>query len=61
MRFVVLSLVLAVASFAAQVENILARGRSLFGQDQPQKALSLLNDYLRDNPGDSDARTALSP
>ena len=58
MRNFVLSLLLVSGCFA-QVENILTRGRALFGQDQPQKALSLLNDYLRDNPGDSDARVLL--
>ena len=58
MRIPVLAFALASFSFA-QVDNILARGRALFGQDQPQRALSLLNEYLRDNPGDSDARVLL--
>ena len=58
MRVFVFILLLTTAG-SAQVENILARGRALFGQDQPQKAVSLLNDYLRDNPGDSDARVLM--
>ncbi len=58
MRVFVFILLLAITG-SAQVENILARGRALFGQDQPQKAVSLLNDYLRDNPGDSDARVLM--
>ena len=58
MRTIVLSLLLVATSFA-QVDNILARGRLLFGQDQPIKAVSLLNEYLNDNPGDSDARVLL--
>src|SRR5258708_5395319 len=58
MRSIALGLILVMSSFA-QVDNILARGRALFGQDQPQKALGLLNDYLKDNPGDSDARVLL--
>ena len=59
MRFIALSLLLSAQLFAAQVDNILARGRALFGQEQPAKALTLLNEYLRDNPGDADARVLL--
>jgi YaiO family outer membrane protein len=58
MRFLILVLALEVCTLA-QVENILTRGRQLFGQNQAQKAFVLLNEYLKDNPNDLDARVLL--
>ena len=58
MRIIVLGLFLAITSFS-QDDNILVKARTLFHQDQTQKAVDSLNEYLRAHPGDSDARVLL--
>ena len=58
MRILVFSLLLAMSTFA-QGENVLIKARALFADDQAEKALSLVNEHLRVNPEDSDARVLL--
>jgi hypothetical protein len=50
----ILSLLLA-SSYAAEIDDVLAKARALSKQDEPDKAISLLNEYLQTSPGDSDA------
>ena len=54
MRMLILSLLLA-SSYAAEIDDVLAKARALSKQDEPDKAISLLNEYLQTSPGDSDA------
>ena len=58
MRILAFSLLLAMSTFA-QGENVLIKARALFADDQAEKALSLVNEHLRVNPEDSDARVLL--
>ena len=55
MRFLILSLFL-ILPISAQEENVRTRASSLFGEDKPEKAFALLNEHLKTNPNDSDAR-----
>jgi len=54
----ILSLLLA-SSCAAEIDDVLAKARALSKQDEPDKAISLLNEYLQTNPEDSDALVLL--
>jgi YaiO family outer membrane protein len=58
MRMLILSLVLLIPAYA-QTENILTEARALSNQGQPEQAISLLNEHLRANADDSDARVLL--
>ncbi len=58
MRILILSL-LMVANVFADEDDVLAKGRALFAQNQSGQAISLLNEHLTKNPKDSDARVLL--
>lgn len=53
-----LSLFLLLPGYA-QVDDVLVQARALSSGDQPQEAITLLNEHLRDSPNDSDARVLL--
>jgi YaiO family outer membrane protein len=57
----ILILSLALPCFAQEdkAEDVRIQARALFKQDEPQKAITLLNDWLTENPEDSDGRVLL--
>lgn len=54
MRTMLLSIFLTASGFA-EGDSVLTRARALFNQDQPARAVALLNEHLRVNTEDSDA------
>ena len=58
MRMLILTLLLSITGYA-QVDDTLTQARSLFSKDHPKEAIALLNDHLKDQPGDTDARVLL--
>ncbi len=54
----ILSLVLLTPGYA-QVDDPLAQARALFSKNQPQQAINLLNDHLKADPQEQDARVLL--
>jgi YaiO family outer membrane protein len=58
MRMLSLSLLLLLPVYA-QVDDVLVQARALSSSNHPEQAITLLNEYLRSDPDDPDARVLL--
>jgi YaiO family outer membrane protein len=59
MRILILTLLLLAIRGYGQVEDPMAEARALSAAHRPQEAVTLLNEHLRENPDDVDARVLL--